>query len=112
METGSSHFDAKPAANTEFPKSSVLIPVSVDEIMQTLILPQFRALDQAVISRLHGVDRVSIPVHVMWDFRWIKWKQERFFSEKTGVFFLLLFAPCCTHVFISSTITDAIYLYF
>jgi hypothetical protein len=51
VETGSSYFDAKPAASTAFPKSPVLIPVSVDETVQTLILPQCRAMDQAVISR-------------------------------------------------------------
>jgi hypothetical protein len=56
VETGSSYCSASPAANTAVPKSPVLIAVSMDEIVQTLNLPQCHATYQAVISRHVNVE--------------------------------------------------------
>jgi hypothetical protein len=58
VETGSSYCSAMPAASTVIPKSPVLIPVSMDEIVQTLNLPQCRPMDQAVIS-LHDKEEIG-----------------------------------------------------
>lgn len=51
VETGSGYCSARPAVSIAIPKSPILIPVSMDEIVQTLNLPQCRATYQAVISR-------------------------------------------------------------
>ena len=57
---------AWPEASTAVPKSPYLIPVSMEEIVQTLILPHCRAMNRAVISRhvtLH-IGFHSRPFHV------------------------------------------------
>jgi hypothetical protein len=56
VETGSSYYSVRPAASTVIPKSSILIPVSTDEIVQTLNLLQCCPMDQAVISRHVNVE--------------------------------------------------------
>jgi hypothetical protein len=108
VETGSSYCRARPAASTAIPKSPVLIPVSMNEIVQTLNLPQFRATYQVVVSRHVNVETGfnSRPFHVGFSVYKVETREVRHREGRCPL--ITIFSTRSTHIFHSSTITDAI----